>query len=106
MLAELTGKVRLIRVNNPFDARDRDDFEMDWAHDKPLSDYFSEIGSDWIVSVSGRIVEREDMDRTFVNSDDVIVVCPVPQGGAAAAKEFFAWSPCLPWLSLRGLRLR
>jgi len=74
--------IPVIRILNPFDPRQQERTELVWGGKKTLADYFPLTEKDPIVlSVSGRIVQREDFARTYLGKTDNIVLCPIPAGG-------------------------
>lgn len=76
--------VPVIRILNPFDPRQQERSELRWRARKTLADYFPLVESDPIVlSVSGRIVPREQFRVTYLDKTDNVVVCPVPAGGSS-----------------------
>lgn len=82
-VTEILDAVRIpvIRIVNPFDPRDRIEESLEWAPAKPLSAYFPHGTAEFVVSINGRIIEREDFEATYLDRTDNLVICPVPQGG-------------------------
>lgn len=74
--------VPVIRILNPFDPRQQERSELQWRARRTLADYFPLVESHPIVvSVSGRIVPREQFHVTYLDKTDNVVICPVPEGG-------------------------
>lgn len=87
---EMTSEVSLqpvlipvIRIINPFDPRDRVYETLVWEPTKSMADYFPIGTVESVVSISGKIVELEDMASTYLDRTDSLVICPVPQGGGS-----------------------
>jgi predicted phage tail protein len=74
--------IPVIRILNPFDARQQERTELVWRAKSTLADYFPLVEREQVVvSVSGRIVQAEQFGVTYLDKTDNIVVCPVPAGG-------------------------
>jgi predicted phage tail protein len=79
-------KLQVVHILNPFDTRERRFEELDWDSTKSLADYFPDVAgaADLVISISGKIVVREDFATTFPKQDETVVVCPVPHGGGGS----------------------
>lgn len=74
--------IPVIRILNPFNPREQERTELTWRAKKTMADYFPVVENDpVVVSVSGRIVQREHFAVTYLDKTDNVVVCPVPAGG-------------------------
>lgn len=73
--------IPVIRIVNPFDPRDCVRETLVWSRAKSLAAYFPMGMVEHVVSINGRPVEIEDMDKTYLDKTDNLVICPVPMGG-------------------------
>lgn len=86
-------KVLLTIVTNPFNIRERVDYLLDHTHGNSINDYLSmqsivtKRDVELMYSLSGSIVEREDLSSVCPNVDDQIVVVPIPTGGGGGGKN-------------------
>ena len=68
--------IPVIRILNPFTSQQRGVVELTWSAKKTLDKYFPLVESaPVIVSVSGRIVQRDQFASTYLDRTDNIVVC-------------------------------
>jgi predicted phage tail protein len=75
--------VKVRRVVNPFDPmRDIREEQWKWRKTYSLARYLP-LGeaTDVVVSVNGRAIERGQFDKTRLQPNDFVVICPVPRGG-------------------------
>lgn len=74
-------EVKVVRILNPFDPRDNTVETVKWSAKKTLIDYFPLEAQEVVISVNGKIIVKENYDKTYLAESDYVVVCPVPTGG-------------------------
>lgn len=75
------NEIRVIRILNPFNPRERVYDTLTWAPGNTVRDYFPLGVVQSVVSVNGKIVPEDQWGVTYLARGDNLVVCPVPQGG-------------------------
>lgn len=73
--------IPVIRIVNPFDPRDHVRETLVWDYSKVLADYFPVGMVEYVISINGKVIEPEDVAKTFLDKTDNLVICPVPMGG-------------------------
>lgn len=74
-------QIPVIRITNPFNPREYVTESFTWKSGKSLAAYFPMGSVAHVVSINGKIVMPEDMDLTYLERGDNLVMCPIPQGG-------------------------
>jgi len=78
------NQLKVIRLLNPFDPRERVYESLEWQAGKNLADYFPYSPlhtNEVVISVSGNVVMPENFASTYLSPEDELVICPVPLGG-------------------------
>lgn len=73
--------IPVIRITNPFNAREFVRETLPFDAIKTLADYFPTGSAEHVISINGKIIEERDWPVTYLGPDDNLVLCPVPQGG-------------------------
>jgi predicted phage tail protein/sulfur carrier protein ThiS len=84
------SQFKLIFVRNPFDPNDRvmETFDFEDAKPQRLSDHMEDTGDNsFVVSISGKVVPSGEYDQHYITDGDVVVVCPVPEGGGSGGSK-------------------
>lgn len=74
-------QIPVIRILNPFDPREFVHDSLTWSPAKTLDQYLPGPQTEAVVSINGKIVPRERFGRTYLDSTDNLVICPIPTGG-------------------------
>ena len=78
--------VTLIKINNPFDVRDRNITSVKLDAERPFQDFLYEyvqIGDEleYHASINGRVFAPDEIPAQLVAPGDYVAVCPVLRGG-------------------------
>ncbi|MPQ56311.1 phage tail protein [Duganella sp. FT27W] len=77
--------IPVIRITNPFNAREFVREELTWRARKSLAAYFpAPAAAESVISINGKIIPRDQFRVTYLDRTDNLVVCPVPTGGGGA----------------------
>jgi predicted phage tail protein len=71
----------IIRIVNPFDVRQHVKEAHDWSPELTIAECIEKYEGEFVASINGRIIEKNEWDLTHVSPGDNLVICPVPQGG-------------------------
>lgn len=75
-------QVLFVYVKNPLQpAESRVCVSNDHEKNRSLADYLGAIEGRWAVSVSGKLIEQEDWEQTYLQANDCVVVAPLIGGG-------------------------
>lgn len=75
-------QVLFVYVKNPLQpAESRVCVSNDHEKNRSLADYLGAIEGRWAVSVSGKLIEQEDWEQTYLQANDCVVVAPLIEGG-------------------------
>lgn len=78
--------VDVIRIVNPLDPSKRVFEQFVWKDGKPLSEYFTVLEPEYVISLNGSILDEESYSTTFLNPGDSLVICPLLTGGEGGGK--------------------
>lgn len=78
--------VTLVKINNPFDIRDRDITSVKLDAARPFQDFLSEYVHisdelEYHASINGRVFAPDEIPAQLVAPGDYVAVCPVLRGG-------------------------
>ena len=78
--------VTLVKINNPFDIRDRDIKSVKLDAARPFQDFLSEYVHisdelEYHASINGRVFAPDEIPAQLVAPGDYVAVCPVLRGG-------------------------
>lgn len=78
--------VTLVKINNPFDIRDRDIKSVKLDTARPFQDFLSEYVHisdelEYHASINGRVFAPDEIPAQLVAPGDYVAVCPVLRGG-------------------------
>jgi predicted phage tail protein len=77
----------IIRIVNPFDVRKHVKEAHDWSPELTIAECIEKYEGEFVASINGRIIEKNEWDLTHVSPGDNLVICPVPQGGGGGGKS-------------------
>lgn len=81
-MSTLVNTVPFIYIGNPLlPADSRTTVHQAYDAEKSLASYLGPLEGEWAVSISGRIVEKEDWADALLLPNDCVVVCPMVYGG-------------------------
>lgn len=82
MPVETKPQVLFVYVTNPLQPADsKIAVHNEYDAGRSLGDYLGPIEGRWAVSVSGKIIEQEDWDTTYLQAADCVVIAPLIEGG-------------------------
>lgn len=83
--------VTVRRVTNPFEPLTNVVVEKwVWKKRKTLAAYLPVgVADDHVISRNGAVIEAKDFAKTFLDSEDYVVICPIPRGGGGGMKGIF-----------------
>lgn len=82
------NKINLIVVSNPFDPREQIRTAPVLSGNATVATFIPDMFFDYVLSVNGGIVEKEDASSTKLKADDWLVIVPVPHGGGGSKNIF------------------
>jgi predicted phage tail protein len=77
----------IIRIVNPFDVRQHVKEAHDWSPELTIAECIEKYEGEFVASINGRIIEKNEWGLTHVSPGDNLVICPVPQGGGGGGKS-------------------
>lgn len=80
-LAEKERYAKYIEIQNPFDLKSRIEKDIIVNQKPTVSDLLPNKVNDYVVAISGKIIESHEWDKTIINEGDCLIFSPVPQGG-------------------------
>lgn len=82
MSVETKDQVLFVYVKNPLQpAESKVCVYNEHEKNRSLADYLGPIEGRWAVSVSGRLIEPEDWEQTYLQAADCVVIAPLIEGG-------------------------
>lgn len=78
-------KIKIIRINNPFDLDNSDVIEATYKEISSVIDYLPESDTKTIVSLNGKVLTDEECKSLIPSRNDCIVVKPVVAGGGGGS---------------------
>lgn len=88
MTMEDSRQIKIITLDNPLDLSQRTESWAGWSAEKSLREYIPEIeDGEYLVSVSGGVVDASLWAETYLTADDTVVMIPVVYGGGGGGAK-------------------
>ena len=75
------ASVNIVRVTNPFDPTQSVLEDGSWAKNKTITEFVGPVpASEYVISINGKVIQKEDYETTTIIDGDYVVICPIPEG--------------------------